>query len=118
MKKTINTVFSWNIPIIAFFATFSLHAMDTQTTQCTFGKNIRIIEIVYPQGTPTPCEVRYTKNGQSKVLWQAQSESGFCEQKSSDFIEKQRGWGWKCESQTNSKKSEEEVDGAELAYAP
>ncbi len=118
MKKLINLLSSSVIALTTISATFPLFSLETQSTQCTFGKNVRIIEVVYPESTPTPCEVRYTKNGESKVLWQAQAETGFCEQKASDFIEKQRSWGWKCESQTSTRKDEKEVDGAELAYAP
>ena len=31
-----------------------------------------------------------------KVLWTAKGEVGFCEQKATEFIEKQQSWGWEC----------------------
>ena len=52
--------------------------------------------MVYPQGSELPCEVQYTKDGATSVLWQASNEAGYCEQKAADFVEKQRGWGFEC----------------------
>ncbi|MDX1678647.1 hypothetical protein [Arsukibacterium sp.] len=67
-----------------------------QHTHCQLGDTVRIIKVVYPQGGLLPCEVHYTKNGTTSVLWQASNEAGYCEQRAADFIEKQRGWGFEC----------------------
>lgn len=71
-------------------------AADNQVTHCQLGDAVRIIEVAYPQGTEVPCEVHYTKDGQSSVLWRASNEAGYCEQKAAEFAEKQRSWGWQC----------------------
>ena len=63
---------------------------------CQLGDAVRIIEVVYPQGTELPCEVHYTKDGQNSVLWRASNEAGYCEQQAASFAEKQRNWGWQC----------------------
>ena len=75
---------------------FSAVAADNQVTHCQRGDAVRIIEVAYPQGTEVPCEVHYTKDGQSSVLWRASNEAGYCEQKAAEFAEKQRSWGWQC----------------------
>ena len=31
-----------------------------------------------------------------QTLWTAQSESGYCEARVDEFIEKQESWGWNC----------------------
>lgn len=67
-----------------------------QSTHCQLGDAVRIIKVVYPQGSELPCEVQYTKDGATSVLWQASNEAGYCEQKAADFVEKQRGWGFEC----------------------
>ncbi len=73
-------------------------AMENQKTVCSQGISQRIIEIVYPGEGEAPCEVHYTKDTGSQVLWSAQQEVGYCEEKAAAFIEKQRGWGWQCET--------------------
>lgn len=67
-----------------------------QSTHCQLGDAVRVIEVVYPQGGELPCEVRYSKDGATSVLWQADNEAGYCEQQAAAFIEKQRGWGFEC----------------------
>ena len=71
-------------------------AAQNQSIHCQRNDVVRIIEVLYPQGTLLPCEVHYGKDGQSSVLWRASSEAGYCEQKAAEFAEKQRGWGWQC----------------------
>lgn len=74
-------------------------AMDNQRTVCTHGNLERIIEVVYTGTGEVPCEVHYTKDSGTQVLWQAAGEVGYCEEKASAFIEKQRAWGWQCETE-------------------
>ncbi|MDP4536041.1 hypothetical protein Q3O60_07575 [Alkalimonas collagenimarina] len=71
-------------------------AGQTHTTHCQLGDTVRVIQVVYPEGGELPCEVRYQREGEQSVLWQARNEAGYCEQKAADFVEKQRGWGWQC----------------------
>ncbi len=92
--------------LLLLLAPFTLLAADNQTTHCQLGDAVRVIEVVYPQGTELPCEVRYIRDGQSSVLWQASNEAGYCEQKAADFAEKQRGWGWQCVATVSAGKAE------------
>lgn len=87
--------------LVAALVSTNVFAINDQTTICTLGENQRKISIVYPQQTLVPCEVQYTKNGETQVLWNARAETGYCEEKASTFIEKQKGWGWSCEAENN-----------------
>ena len=71
-----------------------------QTNICTDGQQERVISIVYQdQATKVPCDVEYTSSGQTKTLWHADNEAGYCEEKAEEFIQKQIEWGWRCEKQ-------------------
>ncbi len=72
-------------------------ANEFPTTLCQHGEQQRKVEVVYPQGTPVPCEVHYTKASGTQILWKAAGETGFCEAKATALIEKQKGWGWQCD---------------------
>ncbi|WP_185964381.1 hypothetical protein [Aliikangiella marina] len=86
-----------NLVLLAAIFPLSAAAIDNKKTICKLGDDERIISVVYPQKTIVPCEVQYTKNGTMEVLWRAQAETGFCEEKAAVFIEKQKSWGWTCE---------------------
>ncbi|MBB3166884.1 hypothetical protein [Simiduia aestuariiviva] len=65
---------------------------------CTHGGMERSITVVYHEpGQAVPCEVQYTKQGESQTLWRADNEGGYCEAQASAFAEKQAGWGWECQ---------------------
>lgn len=73
-------------------------AVENQATICTNGDNERKIEVVYPEGSETPCQVEYTKDTGTQTLWRSESETGYCEEKAAAFVEKQMGWGWECDA--------------------
>ena len=66
-------------------------------TGCDNGGEERIVDLVYPAGETVPCEVRYTKAGTTQVLWSAENEVGYCEEKTDMFIQKLQSFGWKCD---------------------
>ncbi|MCH7503997.1 MAG: hypothetical protein IIA10_11690 [Proteobacteria bacterium] len=75
-------------------------AQDANKFQCSYADMQRRVEIYHEPGVNVPCEVHYYKDsempGERQVLWSAQSESGYCERKASEFIAKLEGWGWDC----------------------
>ncbi|WP_417345109.1 hypothetical protein [Ferrimonas sp.] len=64
---------------------------------CRNGEMERRIQVIYPQGAPLPCEVHYVKGSDSKVLWRAQNEAGYCEAKAQEFAAKQKTLYFPCE---------------------
>ncbi len=81
---------------ILFTLYFSQMALAETATVCTNGNMERKIEVVYLGADTVPCEVHYTKDGHTEVLWSAQAEEGYCEAKAAEFVEKQQAWGWEC----------------------
>ena len=76
----------------------NLYADETIT--CTDGQQERVISIIYQnQDAKVPCDVKYTKNGQTETLWHADIEFGYCEEKAEEFIQKHIEWGWRCDKQ-------------------
>lgn len=75
-------------------------AQDSGKYQCTHGELVRRVEIYAEPGATVPCEVHYFKDteapGESEVLWSAQAQEGFCEQKATEFVARLEGWGWDC----------------------
>jgi hypothetical protein len=92
MKKITSLCLVATLSMIASFA-----AAD-ETYLCTYGQEERVISVVYQdQVEKVPCEVRYQKDGVTETLWDAKDEVGYCEEKAKAFVEKQRGWGWRCD---------------------
>ncbi len=86
-------------PVILFFVfLFScLPVLAAEEHICTNGDAIRVISVSYEDDqTRVPCEVHYDKGEGVKVLWNAQSEVGYCENKAKEFVEKQESLGWSC----------------------
>lgn len=77
---------------------------------CTHGNESRVIEVVYSSDGPLPCEVHYTKAEGTQVLWSAQNAMGYCEQKAEEFTEKQRAWGWECETTRDAVATEQSAE--------
>ena len=78
----------------------ALPAFAGLTSHCKNGKVERTIEVVHTtEGKKIPCEVKYTKDGESKVLWSAAAKEGYCEEKATEFAAKLTGTGWTCTSE-------------------
>lgn len=95
MRKTIG-----KITVAASLALLSplLLADHGTTYTCTMdGTNDRIIKVEYKnEGATVPCEVTYTKDGETKSLWRYENTQGECEKHAEAFAEKQRAWGMTC----------------------
>ena len=76
----------------------SVQAIENQKTVCSHGNQTRVVEVVYTEGTETPCEVHYSKEEGMTIPWSANNLAGFCEEKAAAFIDKQENWGWACEA--------------------
>jgi len=88
--------------IFAAFTTLfiSYPLLANETYVCKNGDQERTISIVYTNpGSTVPCEVTYDTGMGAESMWQAQNNTGYCEEKAGAFVEKQRGWGWDCNKQ-------------------
>lgn len=88
------------LAILATLLPVASFAQSAEKYECANGDLIRRVEILYETAGNVPCEVHYYKDqeapGERQVLWSAGSEAGYCEQKTSEFVDKLRGWGWDC----------------------
>ncbi len=77
---------------------------------CRKNNDVREIHIVRPSGEAVPCQVVYkklTEGVEDQVLWSAENDAAFCEDKAKAFVEKQVGWGWTCVETIADKATEE-----------
>jgi len=88
------------VVITATILPFASLAQNQNIYQCSQGDLQRRVEIVYETGVTVPCEVHYYKDteapGERQVLWRAQMQEGYCEEKTEEFIRQLAGWGWNC----------------------
>lgn len=77
-------------------------AQDSGKYQCTYGEMQRRVEVAHEPGVEVPCSVHYFKDtempGEQQVLWSAQNDSAYCQDKATEFVAKLEGWGWDCGS--------------------
>lgn len=67
---------------------------------CSNGFQERKIFVRYTNPpAQVPCQVVYQKDGETKPLWNAQYESGYCESKAATFVVQQETWGYSCVKQ-------------------
>lgn len=74
----------------------SAFAVESVKYTCTLNNAERIIEVSYTGDKAVPCTVNYTKEGATQSLWNYESTEGQCEAKATEFVEKQKSWGWTC----------------------
>ena len=72
-------------------------AAESYHFSCEKRGEVRQIGVHYSSKSKVvPCEVHYIKGGSDQVLWQAQTQQGYCEAKAEEFAELQRQNGWQC----------------------
>ena len=70
---------------------------------CSMSKLKRTVTVEYEkQDAKVPCKVNYVRDvdsGETKVLFSAAAEEGFCEKKAGEFVQKLKSGGWTCTNQ-------------------
>ena len=84
-------------------ASATAFAQDGDRFQCTMGGLLRRVEIFYEPGRLVPCEVHYIKeteapDAERQVLWSAQNETGYCEARTREFVQRLESLGWQCDA--------------------
>ena len=77
---------------------FSAQANESIKYVCTKADAAtRIIEVVYASpDAEVPCDVAYTKDGNTQNLWHYDNTLGACAARAAEFADKQRAWGMTC----------------------
>ena len=79
---------------------------------CSHDDLVREVIIEYPQGGSLPCDVVYkkqTEGFEDQVLWSAENQDGYCEDKAREFVARLESWGWVC-LETVSQETETETE--------
>ena len=83
---------------------------------CSNNNLVREVIIEYPDGGTVPCNVVYkkqTEGFEDQVLWSAEVEQGYCEEKARGFVAKLESWGWVCLETVSSDEVDEVVEAVE-----
>ena len=94
MQKTIPTLKLLSLAFIAI--PFSATA---DSWSCRHDNDVREIHIVRDGADLVPCSVVYkklTEGFEDQVLWTADNDPNYCDDKARAFVDKQVGWGWTC----------------------
>lgn len=90
----------WILVSVAALVPALAAGQDADKTVCTLNDWQRRVEIVRETGVEVPCEVHYYKDtespGERQVLWRANSQAGYCEERARGFVAELEGWGWNC----------------------
>ena len=86
--------------LMAFLGIVAESAASSWT--CRNADLIRQVTVFYPNAPDQlPCKVYYSKtteNAMPRVLWKAENQVNYCEQKAEELVEKLRALGWQCAS--------------------
>ncbi len=70
-----------------------------ESWSCRQDNDVREVHIQRTGDGAVPCEVVYkklTEGVEDQVLWNAQNQANYCEEKAAEFVTKLEGWGWTC----------------------
>ncbi len=92
-------------------------AQESDKYQCTYGDLQRRVQIAHEPGVEVPCSVHYFKDaempGEQQVLWSADSDPTYCQNKAKELITKLEEWGWDCGRDSETIVEEDVVDDVE-----
>ena len=87
-----------------------------ESWSCSHGNDVREVQIERPTSSPVPCNVVYkkpTEGVEDQILWNANSDDSYCEEKAQGFVAKLESWGWVC-AETVSDETVEVVEVIEV----
>jgi len=74
-------------------------SVSAESWSCRHDNDVREIHIVQETDAAVPCSVVYkklTEGVEDQVLWTANSDENYCQEKAQGLVDKQIGWGWTC----------------------
>ena len=87
---------------------------------CSHDDLVREVIIEYPQGGSLPCDVVYkkqTEGVEDQVLWSAENEEGYCEDRARELVARLESSGWVCLETVSQEAGAESEPGAGSAAA-
>ena len=104
------------LAIMLFAAPFNAYA---SSWSCSHGNDVREVHIERPTSSPVPCNVVYkkqTEGVEDQILWNANSDDSYCDEKAQGFVAKLESWGWVC-AETISDDTDMSMDTADADAA-
>jgi hypothetical protein len=74
-------------------------SVNANAWKCEHNGMVREVQVEYLSDGKVPCNVIYdkpTEGVETKVLWFADKQEGYCEEKAQGFVNKLESWGWTC----------------------
>ena len=74
-------------------------SVNANAWKCEHNGMVREVQVEYLGDGKVPCNVIYdkpTEGVETKVLWFADKQEGYCEEKAQGFVNKLESWGWTC----------------------
>jgi hypothetical protein len=74
-------------------------SVNANAWKCEHNGMVREVQVEYLGDGKVPCNVIYdkpTEGIETKVLWFADKQEGYCEEKAQEFVNKLESWGWTC----------------------
>jgi len=74
-------------------------SVSAESWSCRHDNDVREIHIVQETDAAVPCSVVYkklTEGVEDQVLWTANNDANYCQEKAQGLVDKQIGWGWTC----------------------
>ncbi len=87
--------------ILLFVVTFFLIPANAyaESWSCSKDNNVREVHIERATDASVPCDVVYkklTEGVSDQILWNAENDDSYCEEKAEGFVAKLESWGWVC----------------------
>ena len=105
-----------NISLVKRIFTALLFALplsaNADSWSCSRDNDVREIHIELSTTSPVPCHVVYkkqTEGVEDQVLWSANNDDNFCDQKAQGLVAKLESFGWVC-TETISDKNNTEAE--------
>lgn len=70
-----------------------------ESWSCSHGNDVREVHIERTTSSPVPCNVVYkklTEGVADQILWNAENDDSYCEEKAEGFVAKLESLGWVC----------------------
>lgn len=70
-----------------------------ESWSCSHGNDVREVHIERTTEEAVPCNVIYkklTEGVSDQILWNAENDDSYCEEKAQGFVAKLESWGWVC----------------------
>jgi hypothetical protein len=88
------------VPLFLVLGVVPLSNAFAESWVCENADLKRYVDILYPNSPSSiPCSVIYrkpTEDVDDRVLWQAENDKSYCENKAKAFVEQLESWGWRC----------------------